>query len=600
PGCNALVDTLGEAPGTEIACRVCDHLLRVPEGKHGGEAEAGKATRLEGHRVGGYQLVREIGKGAMGVVYEAREQGTGRTVALKILPDTVGSDPQAIERFHREAALAAKADHPTHVPILEVGEEEGAFFIVLEFVEGETLETLLATSPLTIPLAVQTIWQAADGLNHAHERGIIHRDVKPANLLLDREGRVRILDFGLAKQRDVATITASGTVVGTPMYMSPEQASPGAQITFQTDIYSLGATLYEILTGVPPFLGENVHSLIRKVRMQEPPAPRSIRPDIPKPLENIVRKAMAKDPRRRYGTAAEFAADLKRFLDEGAVKARPPGLLDRSRAFLSRYREWMAVSLLAVSLLGGAWLLWWLQGPKKGSPGKKSAAGTTEALASEAFNALRLSRYEEAVRLYSQLRERRPADGEALLFRARAYRGLQQPEKALADLDQALALQPGWLRARFERGSLLLRMGRPQEAAKDLQRFVAARPEATDALMPLGEALSRSGRAREAMEAYRQVMVLAPTRGEAHLAFAELEVSENPESARDRLVRLAEAFPDLPRVHLTLGNALAACGALEEALKTYQEEVRRQGTDPALQEAIDRVRRQIEKRDRDR
>ncbi|MHC4599429.1 MAG: protein kinase domain-containing protein [Planctomycetota bacterium] len=595
PGCHGLVDVRAENPGTEIACRRCDHLLRVKGGTR--SASEGEGVRPEGHRVGDYRLVREIGKGSTGVVYEARNLATGGPVALKILPEAMDLDAMAVERFRREAEIVSRAEHPSIVPILEVGEEEGAFFIVLEYVEGETLDTLLGDAPFSIPLSVDTSLQVAKGLQYAHERGIIHRDVKPANILLDRSGCARILDFGLAKRRDVATITASGAVVGTPMYMSPEQASPGAAVDPRTDIYSLGATLYEILTGVPPFVGTDVQSLIRKVRRDEPPLPRSIRPDLPRPLENIVLKAMAKVVRRRYDTAAEFAEDLERFRDRGEALARAPGPWARGSRFVSRNREWLILVMMAMALIGGGWLLWELRAPRpgRGPSGGEGDVPAVEALASAAFNALRLGHHEEAVALYSKLKAKEPGDSETLVFRARAYRGLGQDEKALDDLREALRLNPDHLPVRYERANLLFALGRYAEAAKDLRIYARERPDSVPALVLLGRALAKTNRMEEATETLMDAEARDPSRVDARLLLAELLIERDPGEARERLRALARSAPEQPRVHFLLGRAEEVSGAPEEALRAYREAVRRQGLSPALRESIERVERLIER-----
>ncbi len=587
PGCRSLVDVRRETPGTEIACRSCDHLLVVPEGAW--ETEPPAPSPRQG--IGPYELVREIGRGSMGVVYEARERKTGKALALKILPETLGFDASALERFHREAALAAELAHPAVVPILHVGEEEGVWYAAMDFIDGETLDTLVGHAPLPVDLAARTARQAAEGLHYAHERGIIHRDVKPANILIDRENRARILDFGLAKQRDVATITASGTVVGTPMYMSPEQASPSAPVDFRTDIYSLGATLYEVLTGVPPFMGEDVQALIRKVKHESPPAPRSLRPDIPRPLENIVFKAMAKDPSRRYASASDFAGDLGRFLSSGHAEARPRRLWERGKAAVSRHLETVGVAVLACVLLAGAWLLWQLSKPPGASSPDERA--DMEALASRAFDALRLGRHEEAEALYTRLHEKDPSDGEILLFRALARRGRSKGEAALEDLDQALVLDGGLSRARWERASLFLDMGLPGKAARDLERYLETHSGAEEAKMLLARAYRESGRRREARAVLEGLVRSNPGGWKASLALAELERENDPASARDRLRALADRTPDLPGVHFQLGLAQEALGRWAEALASLEEEARRQGDSPDLQEAIERVRRRL-------
>ncbi|MHC4777904.1 MAG: protein kinase domain-containing protein [Planctomycetota bacterium] len=597
PACRTLLDVHSEAPGTEIGCRRCDQLLRVSSGTRARRGSERK-VRPEGHRVGNFQLVREIGKGSTGVVYEARDLSTGGPVALKILPEAVDLDREAGERFRREAEIVSKSDHPSIVPILDVGEEEGAFFIVMEYVEGETLDTLAGESPFSVAISVETALQVAKGLQYAHDRGIIHRDVKPANILLDRTGRPRILDFGLAKRRDVATITASGTVLGTPMYMSPEQATVSARVDHRTDVYSLGASLYEILTGVPPFVGTDVQSLIRQVRLADPPSLRSIRPDIPRSLENVVMKAMAKDMRKRYATAAEFADDLGRFLEGNGVRARPPGPWERGRKFIVRHREKLVLAFLAIALVMGGWMLWELRSPA-GEGGRGDGdreVGAAEAMESAAFNAYRLGHHAEAVDLYTKLLDMAPPDADILLFRALALRALGRESAALIDLDDALVLDPKLARARYERGSLHLRSGRFLISARDFRVYVDEKPGATEALVLLGSALTNGGRLREAKEVLQRALVSDPGHLEGRLLLAEVLVESEPEEASGRLEILSTEHPDLPRVHYLLGRALERAGAFGEALRAYQEEVRKRGMSDETRKGIERVREAIDGR----
>jgi serine/threonine protein kinase len=593
PACGVLLDARGEPPGTRLACPRCDLVLpAVPSPARPPGEDAERAARLRGHKVGRWQLIREIGKGATGVVYEARDSETGKPAAVKILPETAGADPAAAERIRREAELASRLDHPAIVPLLGFGEEDGAFYLAMEFVEGETLDALPHPVPLPPATAAKVAAQVAQGLEHAHRKGIIHRDVKPGNIMVDRSGNARILDFGLAKRRDVATITASGAIVGTPMYMSPEQATPGAAIDFRTDLYSLGATLYECLTGVPPFTGDNVQTVIRRVKTRDPLPPRSIRPDIPAALENIVLKALAKDPAGRYASAADMEADLRRFLEEGIAHARPPGVWERARRAAGRRQEAIAAGLLAAAVLAGGAIVWHLSSSAPPSPRPGPGADErSHALASEAFAQYRLGRLEEAVALASKVLETAPLDPDGLYYRALSWRGLGRPDRALEDLGRLLDAHPSFLKGRLERAELFLEAGRPAEASRDLETYLSARPGAVEAQILLGKARRLAGDRLGALKALERALAGDPGNGEAALALAELELEADPGKARGRLAALAASPEAAPGTHLLLGKALLACGDPEGALRAFLEEVRRHGETQALREEIERARR---------
>jgi eukaryotic-like serine/threonine-protein kinase len=293
--------------------------------------------------LGEYLILREVGRGGMGVVFEAVQQTLGRHVALKVLPPGLTRRPAQFERFRREAQAAAKLHHTNIVPVFAVGEQDGVHFYAMQFIRGQTLAAVLqelrrtpdsppapsslglSSGPAGGPAAyfrnVATIGaQAADALHHAHTLGVIHRDVKPSNLLLDARGNIWVSDFGLAKLDDAAELTATGDILGTLAYMAPEQLSGNADA--RSDVYALGVTLYELLTLRQAFRDEVKVRLIEKIRREEPPAPRVIDPTIPRDLETIVLKATAKEPGRRYASAADLADDLRRFLAGRPVKAR--------------------------------------------------------------------------------------------------------------------------------------------------------------------------------------------------------------------------------------------------------------------------------------
>jgi serine/threonine protein kinase len=396
--------------------------------------------------LGDYRILREVGRGGMGVVYEAEQLSLGRRVALKVLPFAAALDPKHLQRFKNEAQAAAHLHHQHIVPVYSVGCERGVHFYAMQYIEGQTLAALIQElrrlaglekadeSPLTptplpwgsgqgqasaeklanelvsghwaalprspsrpvdpkatvaypppppdlsrltpdhspaattppvaafstdrstqTPAFFRTVAnlgiQAAEGLEHAHQMGVIHRDIKPGNMLVDTRGNLWITDFGLAQVQGDAKLTMTGDVLGTIRYMSPEQAlAQRAPVDHRTDVYSLGVTLYELMTLEPAFQGRDRRELFRQIAFEEPRPPRRVRPAVPTELETIVLKAMAKNPAERYATAQELADDLERFLDDRPIRARCPTYVQRARKFA--WRHLGIVLTVGVSLVG--------------------------------------------------------------------------------------------------------------------------------------------------------------------------------------------------------------------------------------------------------
>jgi len=299
----------------------------------------------------GYDLLDELGRGAMGVVYRARHRALNRLVALKVIRPWLYSDPEVAARFRAEAETAARFQHPNIVQVHEVGEHEGQGYLALEYVAGGTLRERLAGSPRVPREAARLVENLALAVHYAHERGIVHRDLKPANVVLTEEGIPKVTDFGLAKLlTGDEGMTRVGDILGTPNYMAPEQAlgSPDA-VTPLTDVYALGAILYETLTGRPPFQGSTPFSVLDQVKNLEPLPPGKLERHTPSELETICLKCLEKEPRKRYGSALELAEDLRRFLEDRTILARRAGPLER----LIRWgrREPMKAGLLAALAL---------------------------------------------------------------------------------------------------------------------------------------------------------------------------------------------------------------------------------------------------------
>jgi serine/threonine protein kinase len=355
--------------------------------------------------LGDYRIVREVGRGGMGVVYEAQQMSLARRVALKVLPFAATLDARQLQRFKNEAQAAACLQHQHIVPVYAVGCERGVHYYTMQFIDGQTVAAMIAelrrtsgpktaaepepTSPYTpCPGGGETVAvaalstehstrslaffrsvaelgrQAAEGLDHAHQLGVIHRDVKPANLMLDSRGNLWITDFGLAHCQSQASLTMTGDLVGTLRYMSPEQAlAKRVIVDHRSDVYSLGATLYELLTLQPVFAGTDRQELLRQIAFEEPRPPRRLNKAVPAEVEIIVLKALEKNPAERYGTAQELADDLRRFLEDQPIRARRPSLRLRVSKWARRHRTLVRAALVMtlLTVLGLAvsvWLLW--------------------------------------------------------------------------------------------------------------------------------------------------------------------------------------------------------------------------------------------------
>jgi TolB-like protein/tRNA A-37 threonylcarbamoyl transferase component Bud32/Flp pilus assembly protein TadD len=326
----------------------------------GAAAKSERAAELLGE-LGDYELLEEIGRGGQGVVFRARQKSLNRTVALKVIRLGQWASKAHLKRFRREAEAAASLEHPGIVPIHEVGEGDGSCYFSMQFIEGGQLDEIVRREPMPIRQAVELITKIARTVHYAHEHGILHRDIKPGNILLDAKGEPHLTDFGLARLvESESSVTHTLDVLGTPSYLAPEQAvGNNAAISRVTDVYGLGAVLYQLLTGHPPFAGGTTYETIKLLEDTEPRPPRLWNSKVDRDLSTICLKCLEKDPKRRYSSALALAEDLERWLKHEPIQVRHTGVFARGRKWVRRNPSsaLLIASLIALAAAAG-WIVW--------------------------------------------------------------------------------------------------------------------------------------------------------------------------------------------------------------------------------------------------
>ncbi|MBI3271404.1 MAG: protein kinase [Planctomycetes bacterium] len=432
--------------------------------------------------LGNYELLSEVARGGMGVVYRARQPGLDRVVALKVMLDGEFASAETLERFLREARAAARLQHPSIVPIHEVGSVEGRHFFTMDFVEGLPLHEYVADRAPSPRAILELVRQVSEAVAYAHAQGVIHRDLKPQNILVDASARPHLLDFGLAKDlHDAASRTRSGYAFGTPAYMPPEQAAGDVRaIDERSDVYSLGAILFEAFTGRAPFEGDNPASILHAVVNEEPPLPSALAPDLHREIELIIRKAMAKEKASRYAGAGALADDIGRFLDGRPILARPPSwgcvvarFARRNRRAVSAGAAVAGTALAVVVLLALA-----VQRGRAADRLLAEAASVLhEALDAplERFSAGDLrTQLEAALQGLDRVLEKDPRRATACCERAIAREALRDLAGAAEDFGRARSLDPGLREAAYHEARLLAALGKAEAARERLAALAAA------------------------------------------------------------------------------------------------------------------------------
>jgi len=586
------------------------------------------ADAQPGRSLGDYRLLRELGRGGMAVVYEAEQVSLGRHVALKVLPFAAVLDPRHLQRFKNEAMAAAHLHHPNIVPVYGVGCERGVHYYAMQYVEGQSLAAAIRDmkgggtgegprtpisshgsnrEPAYIRMAAALGVQAAGALDHAHQLGIVHRDVKPGNLLVDLAGTLWITDFGLASSLKDVGLTITGELLGTIRYMSPEQAlAKRVPVDHRTDVYSLGATLYELFTLAPAFPGDDPHLVIHDIAFKEPVLPRRLNPALPRDLETVLLKAMSKDPRSRYATAQEMGDDLGRYLENRAIEAKRPGPFKRVAKWSRRHRALVGtaagVLLLAVAGLAISTALLWREQERTSTAFDRAEANL--ALALKALDQI----YVDEAKGHPEVRKGLPRDllerglgfyeefarqnapnqnvarwmGNAHLNVSRIFRELGQKDRAEEALDRAIStyreairLKPDDAEMHFSLGVALLDKGDTDGAIASSREAIRLKPDLMRAHCNLGNALLGKDDREGAIASYREAIRLEPDFADAHYNLGcILSAKGDMDGAIASYREAIRLKPDDSEPHCNLGGVLRAKGDVDGAIASSREAIR--------------------------
>jgi thiol-disulfide isomerase/thioredoxin len=553
-----------------------------------------------------YELLEEVARGGMGVVFRAREKRLNRVVALKMILAGGLATPEEVRRFRLEAEEASNLDHPHIVPIYHVGECAGHHYFTMKFIEGGTLNDLPRGGKADPRQAARILIDVAGAIHYAHQRGILHRDLKPGNVLIDKEGRPHVTDFGLVKHLGRATghQTRSGAILGTPGYVSPEQASARKDLTTASDVYGLGAILYDLLTGRPPFDAVTPIDTLMKVMSEEPLPPRRLNPSVERDLETVCLKCLHKDPRQRYASAEALAGDLERYLAGEPIQARPVGVIERTRKWVRRRPVAAAVAgvlALAVLVLAvGSWVVRARldaadrraeQGEQEATRQRverKQAVDRLEAVNDFLINVserlakpqapqqLRLEILRDGLQLSEQFRQGVGEDPAARRQTARWNRCLgdlwqeagdtaraqEAYGKALALLDRLAADFPEDGRYRTDLAQTLSQQARLSQAAKDYHQAEAALKRAIALLEELARQEPTERQNRQAAAEYRYTLgAYFEEQGKAAQAEAAYR------AALEGQEKLAADLPNQASIHQQLAATAGTLGWLLEPTK---------------------------------
>jgi len=518
-----------------------------------------------GGNVGPYRIVEQLGRGGMATVYKAYHPALDRYVALKALHPAFTEEPGFLERFRREARIVAKLDHPNIVTIYDFAEHDGTPYLVMRYIAGETLEARLQHGPLKFPEILHILKAVGQALSYAHSKGVLHRDVKPSNIILTQSGEVYLTDFGLARMAEVGESTLSRDVMaGTPQYISPEQAKGLATLDARTDIYSLGIVLYELLVGQTPFIADTPYAVIHDHIFSPLPTPRSLKPDLPEALERVLLKALAKDPGDRYETADAFILAFEQafttiteqrlgetvITPQSTVISPLQGTNTSSQRTIKgkqRWWIWLAASaaIIVCALLGLLGLSALNEGHQADVP---PSPENPQQLLQSARDACKERSFVEAVTLYQKATEEDPQLVEAYVECSKVLADMQEMDRAAAIIQEGLDANPDTLMLHERAAELAAQTGRWDVVLKEAAWLIERDPD-----VPLPHAyaalaiIAQDGTCeKRALRELNHALELDPDLAWAHygLAVCHLEHEDLP-AAREELDFILE-IEDIP------------------------------------------------------
>jgi len=565
---------------------------------------------------GRYEVVEEIGAGGMGKVYRVFDKKINEMVALKLIRPEIGTDRSIIERFSQELKTARKIAHRNVCRMFDIGEEAGTHFITMEYVTGEDLRSLIKRiGQLTVGKTIEIAKQIGEGLAEAHALGIVHRDLKPQNIMIDREGKPKIMDFGIARFVRMKSVTAPGTIIGTPEYMSPEQAE-GKETDQRSDLYSLGIILFEALTGRVPFEGDTPLSIAIKHKTERPPDPRKLNSQIPEDLNSLVLKCLEKDKEKRYQTAAEIIAELDKIEkgipttqrvvhDKKPLTAREITIKFKMKKVLVPGGVILALAAVAV----GVWLLWpkpkpidptvlWNEGKKYWEEKKYDRAlvqfnkllsiesghfeaqlSVAQILKEQGNNDKAVVEYEKAIGLNKDDPRSYKDLAEIYWNESKRYWAQKKYDEALVQLRKLVSLDNRHFEAQLSIAQILKEDGKADEAIPEYEKAIGLKKEDPRAYKDLAEIFWSEGKKlwaekkyREALDHFKKLLAMDASHFEAQLSMAQIlkEEGKVDEAVREFEKAIGLKKED-PQAYKDLGEIFEGKQDKNKALKYYQE-----------------------------
>lgn len=578
---------------------------------------------LIGTDLGHYHVVSEIGRGSMGVVFEGFHRLTKQQIAIKVLPPNISGSDKVIRRFLREAESVAKLSHPNIVKIFDIGHKDSLYYYAMERISGKSLEDLLKKERLlSYKRIARLMIQACDAVHFAHEQHIIHRDIKPGNIIVTEDDKVVITDFGLARQEKAATLTESGALVGTPIYMSPEQVlAKRGGVDTRTDIYSLGVTLYQLAAGRPPFRAESTQKILNLILEEDPPPPRRLGQNVPRALRIISMKAMEKDPGARFQSAGEMADELRRYLRGASIKSKPTSLIFRAARKIKKHKVISGLAALSV-ILALAFIINAVTTSRtiQDSRDQRNESVLTERARNETYyknveaakDFLALppgsrTNIQTVHQLITEAVALFPKRPEAHLYLGKIYYDQGDYGRALPEFQVACELGPEYCEAFLERALFLLNHGIENKIPEainlgfaDLNKAMNLEPENPLIIYHMARTLYNGSNAADLkFEERRQMLIMAYSYAdkarnledtpdtECLMAQIYLELAHDVTSRLERNTNLRSALACLNRaLDLDPSHAIATqlAGEVEKMLSQPEEDLRQVGTWEFIQE----------------